>query len=110
MLEHVVLDREKRHADALALDLRLHFVADRTEKFGRCVAQPDILEAGRLERRHHLIGFVLPHEAGVDIDAVHAILAERVRAQLVRHRRIDAAADEEQHLLPIGPRARGCPP
>ena len=99
MFEHVVLDREKCDADALALDLGIRLRADRTEKVGRCIAKTHILEPGLLVRRHHIRGFVLPHEAGVDVHAMHAIFAERIRTQLVRDRRIDAAADEEQHLL-----------
>ena len=99
MLEHVVLDREKRDADSLALDLRIRLAADGAEKFRRRIAQAHVLESGFLVRRHHLGGFVLPHEPGIDIDAVHAILAERVGAQLVRDGRVDAAAHEKQHVL-----------
>ena len=99
MLEHVVLDREKRDADPLALDLRIRLAADGAEKLRRRIAQAHVLESGVLVRRHHLGGLVLPHEAGIDIHAVHAIFAERVGAQFVRDRRVDAAADEEQHVL-----------
>jgi len=99
MFEDVVFDREKCDADTLTLDLGIRLRADRAEKFRRCVAKAHILEARLLVRRHHIGGFVLTHEAGVDVHAMHATFAERVRTQPVRDRRIHAAADEEQHVF-----------
>ena len=110
MLEHVVFDGKKCDADPLALDLGVRLAADGAEKLRRCIAQAHVLESRLLVRRHHLGGLVLPHEAGVDVHAVHAIFAKRVGAQLVGDRRIDAAAHEEQHVLRRRRRACGCLP
>ena len=44
------------------------------KKFRRRIAQTHVLESGFLVRRHHVGRLVLPHEPGIDIDAVHAIL------------------------------------
>ena len=99
VLEHVVLDRKKSDADSLTLDLGVRLAADGAQEFRRGIAQAHVLESGFVVRRHHLDGFVLPHEPGVDIHAVNAILAECVCAQFVCDGRIDAAAHEKQHVL-----------
>ncbi len=46
----------------------------------------------------HEFGFALAHEAGIDIDAAHALGAEGARAQSEGHGGIDAAADEEEDV------------
>ena len=50
------------------------------------------------DARHapHEIGLALAHQAGIDVDAAHAIGSERARAQREGDGGIDAAADEEE--------------
>ena len=52
----------------------------------------------RVEHLPHEFGFAFAHQTGIHVDAAHAFGAQRPQAEREGHRRIHAAADEEENV------------
>src|SRR3989441_13236880 len=100
--ELVLLHGDERLADDGALVLGMDDAAQAAEEVGAAVDAPD--RAGTQRRRQilHGLGVALAHEARVDVEAEHALRAERPRAEGERDGGVHTAADEEEHLAVAG--------
>ena len=58
----------------------------------------EVLSCRAAKRLRTIVGLAFAHQAGVDVDAAHAIRAERAQAKREGDGRIDAAADEEEDV------------
>ena len=94
-------------ADDVALLFRLAHRFERREKLLFRVLDRDHARAERVEHAADELRFSFAHQAGIDVDAAHAVRAQRAQAQREGHGRIDAAADEEKHVA-VAHRRRIC--
>ena len=100
--ENALLHFDKLLADHVALLLGLGDAGQGVEEQLAGVFDEEGAGAQVREVPPHEFGFAFAHHAGVDVSAVDPLRAERAQAQRIGHRRIDAAADEEEDVAAGG--------
>ncbi len=100
--ELLLLHGEEGVADDRPLALGIRHATQPREEVAAAIGDVDRLAAGLAHQVVDRVGIALAHEAGVDVEAEHAARAERPVAAVEGHRRVDAAADQEEHLAPSG--------
>src|SRR5579871_896488 len=85
-------------ADDVPLLLRIANSRERTQKLAFGSLDMKGRSAQLREQPAHVFGLSFPHEPGVDINAIHAFRPKGAKAQRVGNRRVNSAADEEEHI------------